>query len=179
MSFVAHLHVSPEHSFSKFSQDRITLIAGFGVEGDAHAGPTVKHRSRVAIDPSTPNLRQVHLIPEETLSDLVGNGFDVKPGDLGENITTSGIALHELPVGTLLRIGNEALIALTGLRNPCHQIDDFRSGLLKQCLPHDEQGEVQRRAGVMAIVIVGGIVTANDKIEVALPPLPHSPLQRV
>ena len=179
MSFVAHLHVSPEHSFSKFSQDRIALIAGYGVEGDAHAGPTVKHRSRVAIDPSTPNLRQVHLIPEETLSDLIDNGFDVKPGDLGENITTSGIDLHDLPVGTLLRIGDEALLALTGLRNPCHQIEDFRSGLLKQCLPKDEQGEVQRRAGVMAIVIVGGTVNTSDTIEVALPPLPHSPLQRI
>lgn len=179
MPFVAHLHVSPEHSFSKFSQDYITLIAGHGVEGDAHAGPTVKHRSRVAIDPSTPNLRQVHLIPSEILAEFVNKGFDVQPGDLGENITTAGIDLHSLPVGTLLRIGKEALLALTGLRNPCHQIADFRSGLLKQCLPKDEQGEVQRRAGVMAIVIVGGRVSTKDSIEVALPPLPHLPLQRV
>jgi len=179
MSFVTHLHVSPEHSFSKDSQDQIRLIAGFGVEGDAHAGATVKHRSRVAIDSSAPNLRQVHLIPSETLSDFVSNGFDIKPGDLGENITTSGIDLHELPAGTILRIGNDALLALTGLRNPCHQIDNFRSGLLQQCLPHDEQGEVQRRAGVMAIVIVGGLVDTNDKIEIALPPLPHSPLHRI
>ncbi len=179
MAHVSNLHLSPEHSFSKHSCEEITLIAGSGVEGDAHSGPTVKHRSRVAIDRSTPNLRQVHLIPLETLTNLATEGFEIQPGDLGENITTSGIDLHDLPVGTLLRIGNEALLALTGLRNPCHQIEDFRSGLLKQCLPKDEQGEVQRRAGVMAIVIVGGTVNASDTIEVALPPLPHSPLQRI
>lgn len=179
MPHAANLHVSSEHTFSKYPRDHITLIAGFGVKGDAHAGPTVKHRSRVAIDPSTPNLRQVHLIPMETLNDLVADGFNVKPGDLGENITTSGIALHELPTGTLMRIGDEALIALTGLRNPCHQIESFRSGLLKQCLPQDNNGDIQRRAGVMAIVIVGGTIKTHDTIEIALPPLPHLPLQRI
>ena len=115
----------------------------------------------------------------ETLNDFVADGFNVKPGDLGENITTSGIALHELPTGTLMRIGDEALIALTGLRNPCHQIESFRSGLLKQCLPQDENGDIRRRAGVMAIVVVGGTINTHDTIEIALPPLPHLPLQRI
>lgn len=179
MPHAANLHISSEHTFSKYPRDQITLIAGYGVEGDAHAGPTVKHRSRVAVNPSTPNMRQVHLIPIETLNHLVSHGFNIKPGDLGENITTSGIALHELPTGTILRIGDEALLALTGLRNPCHQIENFRSGLLEQCLPRDEYGDIQRRAGVMAIVIVGGTVNTHDTIEISLPPLPHSPLQRI
>lgn len=179
MAHVSNLHLSPEHSFSKHSCNEFTLIAGSGVEGDAHSGPTVKHRSRVAIDPSTPNLRQVHLIPLETLTDLANEGFEIQPGDLGENITTVGINLHELPVGTLLRIGKESLIALTGLRNPCQQIEQFRTGLLKQCLPKDADGTPQRRAGVMAIVIHGGNVRIDDTIEISLPPLPHQPMQRI
>jgi MOSC domain-containing protein YiiM len=179
MAHVSNLHLSPEHSFSKHSCNEVTLIAGSGIEGDAHSGPTVKHRSRVAIDPSTPNLRQVHLIPLETLTDLANEGFEIQPGDLGENITTVGIYLHELPVGTLLRIGKESLIALTGLRNPCQQIEQFRTGLLKQCLPKDADGTPQRRAGVMAIVIHGGNVWVDDAIEISLPPLPHQPMQRI
>jgi MOSC domain-containing protein YiiM len=179
MAHVSHLHLSPEHSFSKHSCSEITLIAGSGVEGDAHSGPTVKHRSRVAIDPNTPNLRQVHLIPLEILTNLAKEGFEIQPGDLGENITTVGINLHELPVGTLLRIGKESLIALTGLRNPCQQIEQFRTGLLKQCLPKDADGTPQRRAGVMAIVIHGGNVRVDDAIEISLPPLPHQQMQRI
>jgi MOSC domain-containing protein YiiM len=179
MQFIHKVHVSPEHSFSKSTVNEIHLIAGIGVEGDAHAGATVKHRSRVAIDPSTPNLRQVHLIPVETLKILQEDGFTVQPGDLGENITTSGIDLYSLPVGTLLRIGVDVLIALTGLRNPCQQIEKFQDGLLKKCLPTDADGVIQRRAGVMAIVISGGAVREGDEIITALPPLPHQELQRI
>jgi MOSC domain-containing protein YiiM len=179
MAHVSNLHLSPEHSFSKHSCNEVTLIAGSGVEGDAHSGPTVKHRSRVAIDPSTPNLRQVHLIPLETLTNLATEGFEIQPGDLGENITTVGINLHDMPVGTVLRIGEDTLLALTGLRNPCQQIEQFRTGLLKQCLPKDADGTTQRRAGVMSIVIHGGIVRCGDVIEISLPPLPHQPLQRI
>jgi MOSC domain-containing protein YiiM len=179
MARVSNLHLSPEHSFSKHSCSEITLVAGIGVEGDAHSGPTVKHRSRVAIDPNTPNLRQVHLIPLEILTNLAIEGFEIQPGDLGENITTVGINLHELPVGTLLRIGTDSLLALTGLRNPCQQIEQFRTGLLKQCLPKDADGTPQRRAGVMAIVIHGGNVWVDDAIEISLPPLPHQPMQRI
>ncbi len=179
MAHVSNLHLSPEHSFSKHSCNEVTLVAGSGVEGDVHSGPTVKHRSRVAIDPNTPNLRQVHLIPLEILTNLANEGFEIQPGDLGENITTVGINLHELPVGTLLRIGTESLLALTGLRNPCQQIEQFRTGLLKQCLPTDADGTPQRRAGVMAIVIHGGYVRVDDAIEISLPPLPHQPMQRI
>lgn len=179
MPTVHSVHVSPEHSFSKVTKDSINLVAGFGVEGDAHAGPTVKHRSRVAIDPTTPNLRQVHLIPYETLAALGDDGFKVLPGNLGENITTSEIDLHSLPVGALLRIGPDALIALTGLRNPCQQIDQFQDGLLKKCLPKDSEGNIQRRAGVMGIAISSGAITAGDEISVSLPPQPHKPLERI
>jgi MOSC domain-containing protein YiiM len=113
------------------------------------------------------------------LTNLATEGFEIQPGDLGENITTVGINLHDMPVGTVLRIGEDTLLALTGLRNPCQQIEQFRTGLLKQCLPKDADGTTQRRAGVMAIVIVGGIVRCGDVIEISLPPLPHQPLKRI
>src|SRR5262245_22811703 len=118
---------STTHSFSKSAQPQITVVAGLGVEGDAHAGVTVKHRSRVAKKPPQPNLRQVHLIHSELFAELAGKGFDVLPGQLGENITTQGIELLALPTGTELRIGADAVVRLTGLRNPCYQLDKFRT----------------------------------------------------
>lgn len=126
---VSHVHLSPVHEFSKQTVDAITLLEGIGVEGDAHAGPTVQHRSRVKANPSTPNLRQVHLIHGELLDDLRTSGYDVEPGELGENITTRGLDLLSLPVGARLTIG-DAVIVLTGLRNPCQQINNFQAGLL-------------------------------------------------
>ncbi|MFI7638848.1 MOSC domain-containing protein [Nonomuraea sp. NPDC049400] len=170
---------SGEHSFSKPARESITLLAGLGVEGDAHAGVTVKHRSRVAQDPTQPNLRQVHLIHEELFAEVSEAGFTVKPGELGENVTTKGIDLLDLPVGTLLRIGDEAVVELTGLRNPCVQIDAFQNGLLKQVVGRDAAGNLVRRAGVMSVVRTGGVVRPGDVIQVELPAEPHRPLDRV
>lgn len=167
------------HQFSKAAVERIALMAGLGVAGDAHSGVTVQHRSRVAVDPTTPNLRQVHLIQSELFDELRAAGYDVAPGQLGENITTAGIDLLGLPRGAILRIGPQASVQITGLRNPCAQINTFSPGLLKQVLGQDEDGELVRRAGVMAIVLDGGPIAPGDAIAVALPPGPPVPLTPV
>jgi MOSC domain-containing protein YiiM len=168
-----------EYSFTKPNRDGVTLLAGLGVEGDVHAGVTVKHRSRVAQDPTQPNLRQVHLIHEELFAEVAAEGFDVAPGELGENITTRGIDLLGLPVGTLLKVGDEAVLEVTGLRNPCLQIDAFRKGLLKQVVGRDESGGLVLKAGIMSVVRQGGVVRPGDQIGVELPSGPHRPLERV
>ncbi|WP_035844663.1 MOSC domain-containing protein [Kitasatospora azatica] len=168
-----------EYSFSKPNRAFITLLAGLGVAGDVHAGVTVKHRSRVAQDPTQPNLRQVHLIHQELFAEVGEAGFEVRPGELGENITTSGIDLLGLPVGTLLRIGDEAVVEVTGLRNPCLQIDNFQDGLLKRVVGRDEVGNIVRKAGIMSVVRVGGVVRPGDTITAELPRPPHRPLERV
>ncbi|MGI5479024.1 MOSC domain-containing protein [Streptomyces lavendofoliae] len=167
------------YTFSKPNRPEITLLAGLGVEGDVHAGVTVKHRSRMAQDPTRPNLRQVHLIHEELFEEVAGKGFTVRPGDLGENITTRGLDLLGLPVGTLLCIGTEAVVEVTGLRNPCLQIDAFQEGLLKQVVGRDGTGSVVRKAGIMAVVTTGGAVRPGDTVTVRLPEPPHRPLERV
>ncbi|MER6011367.1 MOSC domain-containing protein [Streptomyces bluensis] len=168
-----------EYAFTKPNRSSIRLLAGLGVEGDVHAGVTVKHRSRVAQDPTQPNLRQVHLLHEELFAEVGGEGFAVTPGDLGENITTSGIDLLGLPTGALLLIGDEAVVEVTGLRNPCLQIDGFQDGLLKQVVFRDEAGNLIRKAGIMSVVRVGGVVRPGDMITVELPDGPHRPLDRV
>lgn len=170
---------SATHDFAKQLRDEIQLLPGLGVEGDAHAGQTVKHRSRVHVDPTQPNLRQVHLIGTELHAELARAGFDVGPADLGENITAQGIDLHALPVGTQLKLGASAIIELTGLRNPCAQIEAFQPGLLAQVLGRADDGTLIRKAGVMGIVIAGGVVRAGDVIAVRLPPPPHRVLERV
>ncbi|MER6017014.1 MOSC domain-containing protein [Streptomyces anulatus] len=167
------------HTFSKANRDSVTLLAGLGVEGDAHAGVTVKHRSRVAQDPTQPNLRQVHLIHEELFTELSGAGFTVAPGELGENLTTRGIDLLALPTGTLLRIGDDAVVEVTGLRNPCLQIEAFQEGLLKQVVGRDATGAVVRKAGVMSVVRQGGVIRPGDTVAAELPGGPHRPLERV
>ncbi|MDG9712652.1 MOSC domain-containing protein [Streptomyces sp. DH10] len=167
------------YSFTKPNRDSIRLLAGLGVEGDVHAGVTVKHRSRVAQDPTQPNLRQVHLIHEELFAEVGEEGFEVAPGELGENITTRGIDLLGLPAGTLLRIGDTAVLGVTGLRNPCIQIDHFQDGLLKRVVGRDEAGKVVRKAGIMSVVREGGVVRPGDTIEAELPTGPHRPLDRV
>lgn len=170
---------SPAHTFSKPNQESIQLLAGLGVEGDAHMGETVKHRSRVKRDPSQPNLRQVHLIHAELHDELWANGFDVSAGQMGENVTTRGIDLLALPTGTILRLGDAAVIEVTGLRNPCYQLDGLQPGLMAAVLDRDEHGALIRKAGVMAIVLVSGEVRFGDPILVELPPEPHQPLQPV
>ncbi|CAM5606233.1 MOSC domain-containing protein [Streptomyces fumanus] len=168
-----------EYSFTKPNRESITLLAGLGVEGDVHAGVTVKHRSRVAQDPTQPNLRQVHLIHEELFAEVGADGFRVAPGDLGENITTRGIDLLGLPVGALLRLGDTAVVEVTGLRNPCVQIDRFQDGLLKRVVGRDGNGRLVRKAGIMSIVREGGVVRPGDPVTVELPSGPHRPLDRV
>ncbi|WP_415950608.1 MOSC domain-containing protein [Streptomyces sp. KLOTTS4A1] len=167
------------YSFSKPNRESITLLAGLGVQGDVHAGVTVQHRSRVRQDPSQPNLRQVHLIHEELFTEVAGNGHAVVPGALGENITTRGIDLLGLSTGTLLHLGEEAVLEVTGLRNPCAQIDAYQDGLLKQVVFRDGQGRLVRRAGIMAVVRTGGAVRPGDAIRAVLPQGPHRPLERV
>ena len=170
---------SSTHSFSKSNQESIKLLAGLGVEGDAHLGERVQHRSRVAKDPNQPNLRQVHLIHAELHDELQERGFDVSAGQMGENITTRGIDLLSLPTGTRLQIGKTTVIEVTGLRNPCYQLDDFQTGLMKAVLDRDEQGNLIRKAGVMGIVLADGDVYVNDGIRVALPPEPYQALKPV
>ncbi|MFJ3903633.1 MOSC domain-containing protein [Streptomyces sp. NPDC090025] len=167
------------HEFSKLNRPAITLLAGLGVADDAHAGVTVKHRSRVAKDPTVPNLRQVHLIHTELFDEVAAAGFEVAPGDLGENVTTTGVDLLALPTGTVLRIGAEAVVELTGLRNPCAQIDNFQHGLLKQVVGRDEDGNIVRKAGVMSVVLSGGEIRPGDPIRAEFPAGPHRPLEYV
>lgn len=167
---------SPEHTFSKPNVASITLIAGVGVEGDAHAGELMKHRYLVRKDPTQPNLRQVHVIHQELLALVAEHGHDVTSGQLGENITTRDIDLLSLPTGAILRIGSDATIELTGLRNPCAQIDGFQDGLMKLLRLRDDDGTVARIGGVMAIVTKGGVVQPGDGITVELPPEPHHAL---
>jgi MOSC domain-containing protein YiiM len=166
------------HRFSKQPRMWIRLLAGLGVEGDAHLGRTVKHRSRVARDPTQPNLRQVHLLHQELLEALEAQGFVIGPGDIGENILTRGIDLLGLPTGTVLRVGSAA-IKITGLRNPCVQLDRFKRGLMAATLDRDAAGNLIRKAGVMAVVLTDGEVRPGDPIETALPEPPHHPLQPV
>jgi MOSC domain-containing protein YiiM len=167
------------HAVSKQNCDSITLVRGLGVEGDAHAGETVQHRSRVARDPTQPNLRQVHLIHSELHDELRESGFDVAPGQMGENVTTRGVDLLALPVGSRLRLGDGALIEITGLRNPCTQLEGIQAGLMEATLDRDGNGELVRKAGVMAVVLQGGAVQPGDAIAVELPATPHSALEPV
>jgi MOSC domain-containing protein YiiM len=179
MGAVEAVCCSSAHSFGKPVVEAVRLIAGLGVEGDAHLGRTVQHLSRVAVDPSQPNLRQVHLIHAELHEELRSAGFDVSAGQMGENITTRGVALLDLPAGTLLHLGPEAVIEVTGLRNPCRQLDAFRPGLMAAVLGRDEAGRLIRKSGIMGVVRTGGVVRAGDVIRVELPPPPHRPLDRV
>lgn len=164
------------YSFSKPNRNSVRLLTGLGVEGDVHAGTTVKHRSRMAKDPTRPNLRQVHLIHEELFAEVGADGFEVAPGELGENITTRGIDLLALPVGTLLHIGDDVVLTVTGLRNPCPQIDNFQDGLLKRVVGRDDAGNVVRKAGIMSVVKEGGEVCPGDPVKVELPGGPHQTL---
>ncbi len=170
---VANVSRSASHTMAKGNQDRIELVAGLGVADDAHAGVTVEHRSRVARDPTQPNLRQVHLIHAELLDELQARGMAVAPGQMGENITTVGIDLLGLPTGARLRIGDEAVVEITGLRNPCAQLEGIHIGLMAAVLDRDENDGLVRKAGVMGIVLTGGPVLPGDEIAVDLPPEPH------
>ena len=176
---VEAVHRSSVHGFHKETEPVVELIAGVGVAGDAHAGATVQHRSRARADPDLPNLRQVHLIHGELHDELRAGGFEVHPGELGENLTTRGIDLLSLPVGTVLLLGDRALVALTGLRNPCTQLDRFQDGLREALVERTADGSLVRKAGVMGVVLHGGSVRAGDPIEARQPPGPPIPLAPV
>ncbi|MDQ3398191.1 MAG: MOSC domain-containing protein [Deinococcota bacterium] len=178
-AIVETVHRSASHTLAKSGQSSIRLLAGLGVEDDAHMGITVKHRSRVARDPSLPNLRQVHLIHAELHDELRSGGFTVGAGAMGENITTRGVDLLRLPVGTRLHLGAEAVVEITGLRNPCAQLDRLQPGLMAAVLDRDAAGNLIRKAGVMGVVLAGGEVRPADPIGVVLPPEPHKPLEPV
>jgi MOSC domain-containing protein YiiM len=167
------------HTFSKPNAESIRLLTGLGVDGDAHMGETVKHRSRVARDPTQSNLRQVHLIHGELHDELRELGFDVSAGQMGENVTTRGLDLLALPTGARLRLGDVAVVEVTGLRNPCYQLDRFRPGLMAAVLGRDAQGELIRKAGVMGVVLAGGEIKPGDAIRVELPSGQHRSLKPV
>ena len=164
------------HRFSKPVVDSIVLVEGVGIEGDAHAGETVQHRYLKAKDPTAPNLCQVHFLPVERFAELAPRGFDVAPGDLGENVTTSGVDLESLPLGTRFHLGDSAVVEITGLRSPCSLINRFRSGLMKALISRSAEGEVLRRAGIMGIVVASGTTRPGDLIRVELPAGEHVPL---
>ena len=176
---VEAVHLSPSHTLKKSGQLSIRLLAGLGVEGDAHMGETVKHRSRVKRDASQPNLRQVHLIHAELHDELRGRGFAVRAGEMGENVTTRGVDLLELPTGTRLHLGATAIVEVTGLRNPCTQLDGLQPGMMAASLDRDKGGGLVRKAGVMSVVLASGDVRPGDAIRVELPPAPHRPLEPV
>ncbi len=176
---VAAVSRSAKHTLVKSNQDRIRLLPRLGVDGDAHQGATVKHRSRVARDPTQPNLRQVHLIHAELHEELRAAGFTVSAGQMGENITTQGLDVLGLPAGARLWLGGAAVVEVTGLRNPCAQLDRIQPGLMAATLGRDERGNLVRKAGIMGIVIAGGEVRPGDPIRVELPPQPHRPLAPV
>lgn len=176
---VEAVNVSAKHTMAKRSEASIRLIEGIGVEGDAHAGKTVKHRSRVMQDATQPNLRQVHLIHGELHDELRESGFDVAAGQMGENITTREVDLLGLPKGTRLRIGDDAVVEITGLRSPCAQLDGIQPGLMKAVLGRDDEGNLIRKSGVMGIVLAGGDVRENDVVGIELPPEPRQPLEPV
>lgn len=173
---VSAVSQNPVHALSKAGQDSIRLLAGLGVAGDAHMGRLVQHRSRAGRGMDRPNLRQVHLLHAELHDELRGAGFVVSAGQMGENVTTRGIDLLALPTGARLHLGEEAVVEVTGLRNPCVQLDHFQPGLMAAVLGRDEQGNLIRKAGIMGIVVVGGKVRRGDRIVVELPPEPHQPL---
>lgn len=176
MGSVIAVSLRAGHHFSKTPGLGIRLLTGLGVAGDAHMGTTVKHRSRVRKDPSAPNLRQVHLMHAELFDELRRKGFLVQPGDLGENVTTSGVDLLAFPTGTRLHLGASAIVEVTGLRNPCVQIDNFQNGLMAATLERDAGGNLVRKAGIMSIVIADGDVQPGNAIGVELPARPHRPL---
>ena len=176
---VTAVSCSATHTFTKPTTISIRLLAGLGVEGDAHLGVTVMHRSRVRTDPDSPNLRQVHLIHAELHEELRAAGFSVEAGQIGENVTTRGIDLLRLPAATRLHLGAAAVVEVTGLRNPCRQLDRFQAGLTAALMGRDQNGKLIRKAGIMSIVLAGGDVRPGDTIEIELPPPPHQPMDRV
>ena len=171
--------LSPSHSFSKAPQPSIHLLAGLGVQGDAHAGVPVQHLYKVRKNPQAPNLTQVHLLQSELFLELAQQGIALSPGEMGENITTVDIDLLALPEATHLHLGERAVVELTGLRTPCTQMDKLRPGLMKACTLRGPRGQVIRKAGIMGIVLADGEVKPGDSLRIVLPPGVPRPLRPV
>ncbi len=178
-ALVVAVSSSPRHRFSKDLSSSVRLLQGLGVEGDAHAGATVQHRSRKRWRPDLPNLRQVHLLHAELLDDLRERGYDVSAGQVGENVLTRGVDLLALSTGTRLHLGADAVVELTGLRNPCVQLDRFADGLMEATLRRDEDGTLHRLAGVMSVVLCTGDVRPGDAVRVEVPAGQAIPLKSV
>jgi MOSC domain-containing protein YiiM len=176
---VVAVSAKARHGVDKANREVVRLIAGEGIVGDAHSGATVKHRSRWRRDPTQPNLRQIHLLHAELHDELAAKGFTVTPGLMGENITTPGVDLLGLPKGAIVRLGADAVVEITGLRNPCYQLDQLQQGLMAACLDRAAGGELIRKAGVMSIVLAGGEVRAGDAVTIELPAGRHEALQAV
>jgi MOSC domain-containing protein YiiM len=176
---VVSLSKAEGYNFSKNTYESLCFLEGKGIEGDAHCGETVKHRSRVKVDPTQANLRQVHLVHSELIAELQAKGFDIEAGTIGENVLTEGIDLLSLPTNTILKLGENVALQVTGLRNPCAQLDAYQKGLTKAVLDKDAEGNLIRKAGIMARVIAGGTVKREDTISVELPNPPHYPLEKV
>jgi MOSC domain-containing protein YiiM len=176
---VEAVHASPTHSMTKTDRLTVRLVRGLGVEGDAHLGAAVQHRSRLRRDATQPNLRQVHLLPAELHVELRDRGFQIGAGQMGENVTTRGIDLLGLPRAARLHLGQNAVVEVTGLRNPCQQLNGIQAGLMAAVLDRDQAGNLVRKAGIMAVVVSDGRVSSGDPIRVELPPLPHHPLAPV
>jgi MOSC domain-containing protein YiiM len=176
---VVAVSTSPAHTLRKENRARIDLLAGIGIDGDVHAGATVRHQSRVARNAEEPNLRQVHLIHRELFDELRESGFEVAPGEMGENVTTAGIHVLRLPAGTRLHLGGSAIVEVTGLRTPCRQLEQIQTGLMAALMGRGEDGRPAPKAGVMAIVVAGGEVVPGDPIRIEMPPEPHRPLAPV
>ncbi|MEH6443605.1 MAG: MOSC domain-containing protein [Oceanospirillaceae bacterium] len=176
---VVSLSKDKEHQFSKKVHESLNFLKELGVEGDAHCGKTVKHRSRVKVDPTQPNLRQVHLIHSELILELRNKGFEVLAGTIGENVMTEGLDLLSLPKNTILKLGINVVLKVTGLRNPCPQLDNYQKGLTKAVLDKSAAGKLIRKAGIMATVVEGGVVNVEDPITVEFPSKPYVPLDKV
>ncbi len=164
--FVVSVSSKETPGVGKVPRTEIVLVAGHGVEGDYHFGTKVRHRSRVAKNPDQPNLRQVHLIHEELFEELASEGITVEAAAMGENVTTRGIALLELATGTRLHLGESAVVELTGLRNPCNQLDAIDERLLPAVGQKQADGSILRKGGVMGVVVTGGVVRPGDVIRV-------------
>ncbi len=171
---VVGVSADSRHAFSKEARNQITLVENHGVEGDAHAGSHVRHRYIARVWPAHPNNRQVHLMRAELFDELRAAGHSVGPGDLGENVTTSGLELEHLPLGTRLHLGETAVVELTGLRTPCALIDRFRKGLRSRMI--DGTTAPRFKCGVLGVVLAGGCVCAGDAARVETPSAAFAPL---
>lgn len=158
---------NPEPGLPKPVVDTVHLIENWGVEGDYHAGPLVRHRYLAKKDPTKPNMRQVLLMDAVVFADLAQNDIHIGPGMMGENITIEGLAVMQLAVGTRLAIGS-AVVEVTERRSPCYQLNGIDPRLLKAVVTKQD-GQAIFKAGIMTRILQGGWVRAGDLVKVLSP----------